>query len=132
MAAAVRGDHTPDLAVDGVTRRDFSRFCYQSTSNEFMYSGKAWWMVDLGEPHVILNVTIYRRTVIRRLREITLLVSNSTVDGWQQCYAQEHNTILPSTVSCRTIAQYLKIEKGGSPDFNLCEVVIMGFKSIGE
>ena len=50
--------YDPGRAVDGNTNPNFfngSCFHHDSTS------GTAWWMVDLGVPHVIYNVTIYNR-----------------------------------------------------------------------
>ena len=44
----------PGRAVDGDIDGDYKK-CYRSDDP----SSSAWWMVDLGAPHVIYNVTVY-------------------------------------------------------------------------
>ena len=51
-------DYIPRLAVDGNTDPDaYNKHCFHSGHT----TDTAWWMVDLGEPYIIYNVTIYNR-----------------------------------------------------------------------
>jgi hypothetical protein len=47
------GDSGPQKAIDGFIG---SGDCFVA---DYVWGGPAWWMVDLGDPHVIYSVFIY-------------------------------------------------------------------------
>jgi hypothetical protein len=101
----------------------------------------AWWQVDLGGLHVILNITLYNRNEnAYRLNDLTILAGPTETD----MIAIAHLTDAVPAKGHRTypcpellVARYIKVLKdpGLSKDYNiLCfsELVAMGYRYKGE
>ncbi|XP_048257353.1 uncharacterized protein LOC124116616 isoform X2 [Haliotis rufescens] len=118
----VCGDKTSSLAVDGVTSSSYwSGTCTHTATGKTF----AWWTVDLGETHLITNLTIF---FSNRQRMTGFLVR---VDD-HPCYQQDqsHLPISPVSISCDTptsgqsVTVRLPTLNGSEYILNLCEVEI--------
>ncbi|XP_046547581.1 multiple epidermal growth factor-like domains protein 10, partial [Haliotis rubra] len=117
----VCGEKNSSLAVDGVVSSNYwSGTCTHTALNQTL----AWWTVDLGETHLITNLTIF---FLRQDRFRNFLVR---VDD-RPCYQSQTNSpSSPVNISCDTPTrgQYVTVQlptlAGSHYILNLCEVEI--------
>ena len=126
-------------AVDGNTNTILQRgSCFHSSGSS---RARAWWMVDLESLHVLQSVTIYnRKAVHNRLSDFSIWVSNHsnarTMRGWKICSYHRGTFTGSKTLQCMKAGRFVQIKNGGRvrgyQHYALCEVVVMGYKAIGE
>ena len=123
--------YPPKAALDGVSPGVTNAHCAHPAAPG---NNPAEWWTDLGDVYKIYNITIYGSND-NKLQQFELTVYN-TSDNEVLCRYHRDPILTHSTIACTepVIGRYVHFKKVGCAEItwtSICEVVIIGYKYVG-